>query len=186
MFSSQLQAQRVSLQDGRYKKSYSVSKTAKDGLGLRELRRAGISFNAAGDLGLAGAKVELNLTPQWSVGAGAGGSADFRSFSFQVTRYMLGTNFLPYSGIGIARWYGNPGQINDSTPSVLTDTLMSDSDRRDGKVRELLITPRLGLQYLTTEGPYAGYGFFAEVVVLLDIKDLVMAPTGSLGVSYYF
>lgn len=178
--------QKVNLSDGRYSNRVHQSKEASNGLGLRGIRRAGISFSAAGELGLFGTKVELNLTPQWSVSGGVGGSSDFRSFSFQATRYMLGTNFLPYSGVGIARWFGNPGVISSSSPNVLSDTLLNATDRRNGRVRELLITPRLGLQYLTTEGQYAGYGFFAEVVVLVDIVDLVMAPTGSLGLSYYF
>lgn len=179
-------AQRVSLDDGRVQDSRYAPKVARTGLGLRGLRRAGLSINAAGDLGLLGAKVELNLTPQWSVSGGFGGSQDFSAFAFQITRYMNGANFLPYTGLGIARWYGNPGSIGSSSPSVLEDTLLSASDKRDGKVRELLLTPKLGLQYLTSSGPYAGYGFYAEVMVLLDIQDFVMAPTGALGVSYYF
>lgn len=186
LMSVNLQAQKVKLSDGRYNQTEYKPKTAANGLALRELRRAGVGFVAAGELGLLGAKVELNLTPLWSVSGAFGGSRDFSAFSFQAVRYMNGTNFLPYMGAGIARWHGNPGNKSSTTPSVLADTLWNSSDKQKGRVRELLLTPKLGLQYLTTSGPYAGYGFFAEVVVLVDIQDLVMAPTGSLGLSYYF
>lgn len=184
---SQLNAQRVSVESGRYTKQSSYSKEANSGLGLRSIRRAGISLVAAGDLGTGGAKLELNLTPSWSVSTGVGGSTDFSAFSFQVTRYLSGTNFLPYLGMGITRWYGNAnGEINTTSPSILAEELMNEGDRREGKIREFLLTPKLGLQYLAPNGEYAGYGFFAEVLLFLDIQDLVMAPTGSVGVSYYF
>ena len=185
--SSELLAQRVDLGSGRARKNSNYHKEADSGLGLRTIRRAGVSLVAAGELGLGGGKIELNLTPQWSFSAGVGGSSDFSAFSFQVTRYLSGTNFLPYTGVGIARWYGNnDGPIGNTTPSILSDTLMSSGDKASGKIRELLITPKLGLQYLAPNGEYAGYGFFAEVVLFVDIQDLVMAPTGALGVSYYF
>lgn len=185
--SVEIWAQRVDLSSGRLRSESRFSKQADSGIGLRNIRRAGVSLVAAGDMGLAGAKLELNLTPQWSVSAGAGGSTAFSTYSFQVHRYLDGENFLPYTGIGIARWYGdNGGPIQQTNPSLLLDTLMNDSDRRSGSVREFLITPKLGLQYLAPNGPYAGYGFFAEVLLLLDLQDLVMAPTGALGVSYYF
>lgn len=179
-------SQKVKLSDGRYNQSEYRPKTASNALDLRVLRRAGVGLVTAGELGLLGAKVELNITSNWSVSGAFGGSRDFSAFSFQAIRYMNGTNFLPYTGVGFARWHGNPGTKSSTTPSVLSDTLWNSSDRNAGKVRELLLTPKLGLQYLSTTGPYAGYGFFAEVVVLVDIQDLVMAPTGSLGLSYYF
>lgn len=184
---SQAFAQRVSVKNGRYTEQSSYSKQANSGLGLRSIRRAGVSLVAAGDLGTGGAKLELNLTPTWSFSTGFGGSTDFSAFSFQVTRYLSGTNFLPYVAMGLTRWYGNAnGEISTTSPSILADELMNDGDRRDGKIREFLLTPKLGLQYLAPNGEYAGYGFFAEVMLFLDIQDLVMAPTGSVGVSYYF
>lgn len=164
-------------------------KSADNGNALRKQRRVGVGAQGSGALGLGGVFLELNFTEKDGVLAGfGGGSPGFQAWTFQYRRVLAGEWLLPYMGFGLARWNNfepEPG-IKDSTPGILTERLMSQSDRERGVVNEWLLYPAIGLQYVQLEGEWAGFSIFVELDVLMDIQDFVAAPTGALGLSYYF
>ena len=153
-------------------------------------RKMGVGFAAAGTYGLMGMKVSVNWHPQWAVELGYGGGSHFQSFGFGIKKMMLVSSPInPYFGFGFHRWQRNttrPYNINDVAPGVVVDELLSDADRRTGRIDEKLMHASLGLQYIFTNGAWEGIGVFAEAIVLISAEDFQWAPTASLGATYYF
>jgi hypothetical protein len=165
------------------------AKEAADGLGLRRKRRAAIGISAAGQLGLAGANLELCLLPQSSFTAGFGGSDSYQAFSIGVRHIMGGETVMPYAGGGFARW-SSSGRKNSAVsvtnPTFLGDSFMTDEQKRSGIISSNLLYGSLGLQYLAPSGAWAGSSVFIEAVLLAEISRLRLAPTGAFGYLYYF
>ncbi len=155
---------------------------------LRSKRRVGVGATTAGAIGLFGAMIELNLTPSNSAVAEFGGGPGFGALSFQWKHVLGGRNFSPYLGIGYARWYNasNEGGIQKTVPAILGSRLLTEEQKRTGQFAVDLLTPHIGIQYNNLYGPYTGVGLFAEVDILTQIPDFVPAPTGALGILYYF
>ncbi|MFK8136860.1 MAG: hypothetical protein AB8E15_00740 [Bdellovibrionales bacterium] len=181
-------SQRIDLSSGRTQKVETQVKRSSTGLGMRALRRVGIGVLAQGELGFGGLQLEINPKPEWSIQVGYGGGPEYRAFSFQYKRILSGESFLPYFGLGISRWFndGSGAPISRTNPGVLVEKLMSDSDKANGTIDELLLTGKLGIQYMTLKGPWIGYAFHADVQLLFDAEDFIMAPTASFGLNYYF
>lgn len=165
------------------------SKTAPDGLSLRKIRRVGVGMTASGALGLAGAEIELNFTPETSFVGGFGGGPGYQSFTLQYKTILSGRNFLPYFAGGYSRWYSTRESTEfrgGSTPSVLAERFLSVSERANGRFAVNLIHPTLGVQVIQPSGPWVGTSVFFELIMLTEIENLDMVPTGSLGFMYYF
>lgn len=167
----------------------STQKTAESGNALRKKRRVGVGMQGAGALGLGGVLVELNLTERDGFLAGfGGGGPSFQAWNIQYKKVLTGEWLLPYMAGGLARWRNfdaSPG-IKDSTPGILSERFMSQSDREKGVIDEWFLYPAVGLQYVQLDGEWAGFSVFIELDVLLDIQDFVAGPTGAMGLSYYF
>lgn len=164
-------------------------KAADNGRSFRSVRRVGVGLSGSGPLGVAGVNVELNFTPDVGILTGFGGGSGYQAFTVQMKRILGGTSLLPYLAGGYARWYNfnEPGRpISDTTPGFLKSKFMSPKQIAEGRIRENLIYPAVGLQYVTLDGPYAGSTVFAEILMLIDIDDFVVAPTGTVGYLYYF
>ncbi|MCM2282143.1 MAG: hypothetical protein NDI61_09890 [Bdellovibrionaceae bacterium] len=156
---------------------------------LRALRRVGIGLSGAGPLGAFGANVELNFTPDIGFLTGFGGGPGYQAYTFQLKRVFGEASLAPYLVGGYARWYsfGESGRpISDTTPGFLQTKFLSAKQKAEGRIDENLLYPGFGLQYLTLSGPYAGSSVFAELLLLTDIGDFVVAPTGTVGYMYYF
>ncbi|MGE3975693.1 MAG: hypothetical protein AB7F59_14295 [Bdellovibrionales bacterium] len=166
----------------------SQTKQASDGYGLRKTRRVGVGVSGAGPLGLAGANLELNITPKWSLMAGYGTGVHYQSYTFQAKRVLAGEYLLPYMAAGVSRWYTTApghGKIDNIQPAFL-DRFMSADEKASGEFSELLLYPAFGLQYVQLDGSWAGYSMFVEVLLLLDIEEFETAPTATVGFLYYF
>lgn len=164
-------------------------KTASNGIEMRRIRRVGIGGAMVGPLGLGGANIELNFSPEASFVGGFGGGPGFQAFTMQYKRVLGGRSLLPYFMAGYSRWYGT-GQSavgrSTTTPTLLGEKLLNDSERSQKNFAVNLIYPGLGLQFLQLSGPWAGSSIFFEAVMLLDIEDFIAAPTGTIGYLYYF
>ena len=107
----------------------------------------------------------------------------------KMKKFISGETFLPYMTIGYSRWYRNdsdPKSLEKSTPNLLVKRFLNDTEKRNGRFSESLIYPGVGLQYVTLTGPWAGIATSVEVLMLVDLDDLVTAPTGGLNLTYYF
>jgi len=155
---------------------------------LRTRRRVGLGGMTSGATGLLGAFIELNLTPSESALIGFGGGPQYRAIHFQWKHIFGGQSFSPYAGIGYARWYNASGgePIKNTTPSSLESRFLNEREKQSGQFEVNLLTPNLGIQYNFLSGDYTGLGIFGEVALLTELSDLSPAPTGALGVLYYF
>lgn len=171
-------------------KSKSVTQVTEvnKGRDLRSSRKVGLGMATAGVYGLIGLNMELNFTPKTGVILGFGLAQGYQTLSLQVKKIIGGQSFLPYISGGYARWYttGEPDQRFDSTtPDILAEKFLNETEKQ-GEFAENLLFGSVGVQYLQLSGSYRGFSLFGEATLLVDIDDVVLAPIGSVGVSYYF
>ncbi len=163
-------------------------KEASNGIDLKRKRRMAIGAQAAGSLGMGGVMLELNFDPTVAISIGYGGGEGFQAVAFQG-RYILGGDWLlPYAAIGYAHWAtsGRSSKIETTRPNLLGERLLTDDEKQQGEFGKHLIYPAFGLQLMQLKGPYAGFSFYAEVLVLFDAFHFLAAPTGAIGMLYYF
>jgi len=155
---------------------------------LKAKKKVGVSSTVAGAFGLFGVGIDLNFTRDVAFSIGAGLSQNFSAFNMNMKFALSDGSFQPYFVGGISRWSanGSNGEITHSTPGFLESKFLSDSERRSGKFAKNIIYPGLGLQYLNTSGDLEGLGYFAEVLMMMEISSLAVAPTGGVGAIYYF
>lgn len=167
--------------------SYSTlpARTATD---FRSSHRMGLGLQAAGALGIGGLVFEVNLTRAHSFGLGWGGGSGFQSVYAEWRNYFGGEVMMPFFSLGFSKWTNNEknGPISETTPQYLSDRLMSDFDKSRGVIDESLLFPSVGLQYVVLSGPWAGASVYAQILMLIDVRDFEAAPTGSVGSIYYF
>jgi hypothetical protein len=169
------------------KTSTKISKVAKDGWEFRDQRKLGLGMGLGGTLGFAGLQMELNFAPETSFLGGFGIAPRYQSYVFEIKRAIPSKWFMPYAAAGFGQWYttGKGGPIHSTTPGFLADRFLSDKQKASGQFSESFIFPSLGVQYLQLNGEWAGFSAYAEVSLLVDLNDLVTAPTGGLGIIFY-
>ena len=154
--------------------------------------KADVSMQFSGYLGAFGAALGLHYHPQVSVEFGFGGSGHFQAYGIRVKRtFMVSSALTPYLAGGLSRWQRSRGGDFDESqvsPRLLVNKLMSDNDRRQNRIDERLIHGAFGLQYVFSgsQSSFTDFGAFAELLLLFDPLDLVLAPTASFGASFYF
>jgi hypothetical protein len=163
-------------------------KEAESGTELRKIRRMGVGAQAAGALGMGGMILDLNMTPQWSFTSGFGGGEGFQAYMFEARYVISGDWLMPYLNFGFTHWgsLSKSGQINKTKPSILADKLLNDDEKAAGEYQKNMFLAGIGLQFMQLKGEWAGTSAFAEITVLFDIGNFVAAPTGTVGMLYYF
>lgn len=153
-------------------------------------KQVGLGVMAGGPLGLGGAVLELNFIPQWTFSAGIGGSNQFTSFFGQAKKLLRTGDWSPYIGVGVARWQRSSKEGFDYGgvfPGFLSKKFVSDSDKSKGIIAETLLYPSLGIQFSVFKDiPVETSAFFVEVLMLADLDDFQIVPTGAGGWVYYF
>lgn len=156
---------------------------------LREKRRVGVGLQMAGAGGLYGIFAELNANPSNSALIGFGGGPGYSSF-YGNWKYLLSESRLsPYTGLGFAHWYDATGAKSGgetSNPKFLSSQFLTAQEKESGRFQVNLITANLGVQYHVLSGPYVGFSFFAEIDLMMRLSKFSLAPTGSVGSTFYF
>ncbi len=179
-------AAKMSGETGRYAENVYV-KEASDILSMRSIRRVGVGGSVLGNLGLYGIHLEMNFKPEWSLLLGYGGGPQYQSVTAQYRYILSGKSISPFAVLGVSRWYSsrNEGKIN-TEPSFLEERLLTESEKRNGKIDQNLIYPGFGLQYMNLNGEWAGFSMYLEVDVLTQLFTFKMAPLASVGATWYF
>lgn len=153
-------------------------------------RKVAVGLATAGVYGLAGGVIGIHFHPQWSVDLGYGGGSHFQSYGFRIKKLLLMSSPLnPYIGFGFHRWQrttNRPFDAGSISPNYVAQRFMSEADQINGQIDERIAHGSLGLQYVFTDGAWAGYGLFAEMNFLVSVQDFESSPTGSLGFNYFF
>lgn len=154
---------------------------------LRKKRKLGLGLTAGGPLGFAGANLEFNIFPDLSILGGFGLAPEYRSFNFQWKMMMSSGTVAPYFAAGYARWFttGSRSSLTSTTPNFLYERFLTNAEKERGEFGKNILFPSLGLQYIQLRGDWTGLSVFAEIVLLLNIDNFAMVPTGTLGMTYY-
>ena len=155
---------------------------------MRAHRRMGFGAEVMGELGMAGAFVELNFTADDSAVVGFGGGLQYSSFEANWRHVFGGRSLSPYISLGIAHWYTtSEGQKFDTViPGSLTDKFLTSGEIETGKFSLNFLAPAAGLQYNMLSGPYTGFAIRAEALMLTGLRGFQSSLMGSLGGLYYF
>jgi len=157
-------------------------------LELRSKKRVGLGLGISGQLGMIGAFAELNFGQEDStiVGFGTGGS--YNSLGFQWKHIFNSEKLAPYLTLGYSRWFsgGQNGPITNSTPTFLSEKLLTSYEKETGKFGKDLFIPSAGLQYFLLSGPYVGSSIYIEAMLFISPTVVDTSPIGSLGMIFYF
>jgi hypothetical protein len=154
---------------------------------MKEKRRMGVSTHFTGAVGLSGLSLDLNLTSRLSASIGLGASRGFQSFNMHFRNYFSGKNFTPYFTGGYSRWYSNDRErVGNTAPAFFSKKFLSGGELRKGEFAENILYPGFGAQYMNLSGEWAGFGYYMEALYLVDMDDLVAAPTVGVGINYLF
>ncbi|MCB0351335.1 MAG: hypothetical protein KDD38_09145 [Bdellovibrionales bacterium] len=155
---------------------------------LKAVKKIGIQTTLAGATGLAGLNLDINFTQDFAFSMGVGISRGFQAFNAHIKRSLGSGNVAPYFVGGYSRWYsvGAEERVERTSPPLLANKFLTAKERATGIFAKDIIYPGLGLQYLITDGEMQGLGFFAEVMMLVDVNDLLAGGTGGIGSIYYF
>ena len=189
LFASSLAQAKIFVDNYGRSVTKAYKKTASTSTKMRELRRVGVGLGVSGLYGTTGLGLDLNFTSTNTIQTAFGIGDRYQTFHVQYKRYIGGESFSPYVGAGYARWYSAGGEssaYNSSTPKFLSEKFLTAEERLSGEFQVNMLFPSVGVQFLKLNGDWAGMGLFAELVMLIDIEGLVSAPTGGLGLYYYF
>lgn len=149
----------------------------------------GLGIGASGIYGLFGMNLELNLTSKTSFQIGFGKAPSYQTFHAQIKKSVNGKWFSPYLVGGYSLWYTNnqdPTNLTKTTPPFLAEKFLRPDDSELGHFAEHIVYASMGLQYFQVKEPWIGLSFYGEFNFLINTDDFIGAPTGGLGVMYYF
>jgi hypothetical protein len=160
-----------------------------DAFALRSQKRVGVGLSLMGQLGMAGAMLELNFTPENALNLGFGGGPGYSSFGLGWKYLLGGQSLTPYLSGGYSMWHssGGGGRLQNATPSVLSSRFLSTEQKNSGQFELSFLTPTAGLQYTQLSGEALGWSGFLELTMMTKFSQgLAIAPLASLGGIYYF
>ncbi|MBX9769266.1 MAG: hypothetical protein K2X47_18460, partial [Bdellovibrionales bacterium] len=82
--------------------------------------------------------------------------------------------------------FGETSAIQETSPSYLGTTFLSDADRAGGRVRSSILNPTLGLQYTQLSGEWRGFLMGVEVGMVAHLTGSGVVPSGALHFGYSF
>lgn len=156
-------------------------------LDMKSMKKIGAGLAAAGMMGTIGLNIEVNLEPEDTVFFGLGTGKGFNTFNFGYKKNYEGYYMSPYTKVGLTRWSSasNAGAGASSGSDVLRQVL-SDNEIRENNFYVNFLAGGAGLEYNQLEGNLSGVNLFGELLVLADISDLKLVPTGSIGITYFY
>lgn len=156
-------------------------------LDMKSMKRIGAGLAAGGMTGLIGLNIEINIEPEDTLFLGLGSGKGYNTFNFGYKKNFEGYYMSPYTKVGITRWSSasNSGNGAASSSDVLRQVLSND-EIRDNKFYVNFLAGGAGLEYNQLEGNLSGINLFGELLVLADISDFKLVPTGSIGITYFY
>ena len=156
-------------------------------LDMKSMKKVGAGLAVGGMTGLIGLNVEINIMPEDTIFFGLGSGKGFNTFNFGYKKNFEGYYMSPYTKVGLTRWSdsANSNSGAASSSDVLRQVL-SDNQIRDNRFYVNFLAGGVGLEYNQLEGNLSGINLFGELLVLTDISDFKLVPTGSIGITYFY
>lgn len=156
-------------------------------LDMKSMKRVGAGLAAGGMMGMIGLNVEINLEPEDTLFLGLGTGKGFNTFNFGYKKNFEGYYMSPYTKVGLTRWSSASSAGNGaSSGSDVLRQVLSDDEIRDNRFYVNFLAGGAGLEYNQLEGNLSGINLFGELLVLADISDFKLVPTGSIGITYFY
>lgn len=148
---------------------------------LKMRRRFGFGMSAGGPLSVLGLEVDVNLETNFALSAGLGTGIDYSTFMLKARYFLPGEWVSPYFALGVARWWTDHPTDSRISPALLRIKFLGDKTAPNGFDSPILF-PAFGVQFMSA----AGFAFFAEVQILLQLFDFAYGTFGGAGMHWYF
>ena len=64
--------------------------------------------------------------------------------------------------------------------------IFSEKNLKSGKFEADFLVSSVGAEYNQLEGELAGVNFYAELVLMTELKKATIIPTGAVGITYFY
>lgn len=149
---------------------------------LRMRKRFGVGFSAAGPLSILGMEIDINISENFSLGAGIGTGLDYSTFMIKGRYFLLGESVSPYLGAGFARWQSDRSTPQRLAPAMLSEQFLPPNYDVTKGFEVLLVYPVLGVQFMHV----MGMSVFVEAQYLFKLFDFASGLYAGLGIHWYF
>ncbi len=158
-----------------------------DNLDMKSMKKIGTGLAAGGMTGLIGLNIEINFQPEDTLFFGLGSGKGFNTFNIGYKKNFEGYYMSPYTKVGINRWSSSSNSSSGSASSSdILRQVLSDNEIRDNNFYVNFLAGGAGLEYNQLEGNLSGINLFGELLLLADISDFKLVPTGSIGITYFY
>jgi hypothetical protein len=154
---------------------------------MKSMKRIGAGLATGGMTGLIGLNIEINIQPEDTFFLGLGSGKGYNTFNFGYKKNFEGYYMSPYTKVGITRWSNHSNSSGGTAMSsdILRQVLSSD-EIRDNRFYVNFLAAVEGVEYYQLEGNLSVINLFGELLLLADISDFKLVPTGSIGITYFY
>jgi hypothetical protein len=158
-----------------------------DNLDMKSMKKIGAGLATGGMAGLIGLNIEINFQPEDTLFFGLGSGKGFNTFNIGYKKNFEGYYMSPYTKVGINRWSSSSNSAGGTASSSdILRQVLSDNEIRDNNFYVNFLAGGAGLEYNQLEGNLSGINLFGELLLLADISDFKLVPTGSIGITYFY
>lgn len=153
---------------------------------LKQNKKFGVGLAMGGVNGVLGIESEFNLDPSLALVLGMGTGPSYGTFNFQG-KYSFEAMYLsPYVKAGYSKWFNSGAVRSTATDSDILRQIYSDKELKAGKFDANFVVASIGAEYNQLEGELSGVNFFGEMTLMAELQKVKVAPSGSVGVIYFY
>lgn len=155
-------------------------------LDLKRHKKFGFGVSVGGANGLLGLNSELNLDPENALVVGLGSGPSYSSFNFLYKRNLEARYLSPYGKLGYSKWLSSSGNTLLAKDSDVLSRIFTNKELNAGRFEADFVVSSAGAEYNQLEGELSGVNFYAEIVLMTELKRATMIPSGALGITYFY
>lgn len=155
-------------------------------LELKRHKKFGLGVSLGGAAGSLGLNSELNLDPESAFVVGLGTGPSYSSFNLMYKRNFEGNYLSPFGKLGYSKWFGSSGNTLLANESDIFRRIFSEKEMRSEKLQADFLVSSVGVEYNQLEGEFSGMNFFAEIVLLTELKKTTVIPAGAVGFIRFY
>ena len=154
---------------------------------MKSVKKVGAGLATGGMTGLIGLNVEFNIMPEDTIFVGLGSGKGYNTINFGYKKNFEGYYMSPYTKVGLNRWSDTANAADGAAGnSDVLSQVLTKEEIRDNRFYVNFLAGGAGLEYNQLEGSLSGINLFGELMLLADISDFKLVPTGSIGITYFY
>ncbi|MCC2679296.1 MAG: hypothetical protein K0R29_1872 [Pseudobdellovibrio sp.] len=153
---------------------------------LKQNKKFGIGLAMGGANGVLGIESQFNLDPGLALVLGMGTGPSYGTFNVQAKYSFEALYLSPYVKGGYSKWFNSGAVKSTATSSDILRQIYSDKDLKAGKFDANFVVASVGAEYNQLEGELAGVNFFGEMTLLAEMQKVKVAPSGAIGITYFY